>query len=111
VSSPTPPTTNVVSLPRHDDTEQRLLFKTAALIATGLGVGGVDWVSDTSAHVGHWWVFHAVTASVITDIQYKAGTSTGFPTGVTLAAGDRIYGDIISLTLASGIGELYRATA
>jgi hypothetical protein len=96
-------------LPKPGDTDNNLLRKIDEILSTGLGVGGVDWVTDTAVHTGDWWVFHAVTDCVIGAITYKAGTSTGSPVGLTIKGGDRLYGNIISLTLASGDGELYRA--
>jgi hypothetical protein len=95
--------------PRYDDTQARLQWKTTALLYVGMGLAGVDWVSDGVAHTGDWWVFHAVTDCVISDITYEAGYSSGSPAGVTIKAGDRVYGRIKSLTLTSGTGELYRA--
>lgn len=97
--------------PLVNDPQQRLEFKTAAYLATGLGLAGVDWVTNTSAHTGKWWIFHAVTDCVIASVTYSAGSGSGFPAGVTLKAGDRIYGQIIGLTLTSGTGELYRAAS
>jgi hypothetical protein len=85
-----------------------LLYKIDGLLATGLGLGGVDWVTDTAAHAGTWWIFHAVSDSVISAITYATGFSSGSAAGQTVKAGDRIYGPITSLTLASGAGELYR---
>lgn len=97
-------------VPRLDDTEARLAFKAAAILATGLGLSGTDWVTDTGTHTGQFWCFHAVTDCVIAAITYKDGTSTGSPVGLTIKGGDRIYGNILSLRLTSGAGELYRAS-
>lgn len=93
-------------LPRHDDIDKQ--FKIAAILATGLGLGGVDWVTDGFPHTGDWWCFHAVNNCTIASITYQPGTSSGNPAGAVLNAGDRIYGHIISITLTSGTGELYR---
>lgn len=95
--------------PRLDDMANRLAFKIAAYLGTGLGLGGVDHVADSTPHTGHWWCLHAVTDVVITSILYADGTSSGSLAGVTILGGDRIYGQIESVTLASGRVELYRA--
>lgn len=111
------PTQLVVSFvqPRLDDTQQRLDFKIASLLYAGQGLAGVDIISDSAVHSNPpiqsapWWIFHAITACVIANVTYAPGTSTGSLSGVTLSAGDRIYGNILSLQLTSGTGELYRA--
>jgi hypothetical protein len=109
MGSPTAPTTNVRIAPKLDDTEQRLVFKLTAAIISGAGLAGTDWVTTTATQNGNWFLFHAVTDCVISSVTYASGTSTGSPAGLTLKAGDRIYGQILSLTLTSGSGELYRA--
>jgi hypothetical protein len=96
------------AVPTFGDGDNRLLLKIALNLATGLGILGVDWVTDTAAHVGNWWAFHAVTDCVIAAVSYAPNTSSGSAAGVTVKAGDRLYGQIISLTLTSGTGELYR---
>jgi hypothetical protein len=96
------------AVPVFGDMDNRLLFKIASSLATGLGIAGIDWVTDTAAHIGSWWAFHAVTDCVLGEVLYAPGTSTGDGSGVTIKAGDRIYGQIISMTLVSGDGELYR---
>jgi hypothetical protein len=102
---------NAVSFiqPLNNDTEQRLLTKATAILFTGLGLAGVDQISDTSAHTGNWNIFHAVSDCVISAISYFPGSQTGTLAGQTLKAGDRIYGRILGLTLTSGTGELYRS--
>lgn len=97
------------ALPKSGDQTNNLLWKINEILATGLGVGGVEWVTDTAAHTGDFWVFHALDDCVIAAITYKTGTATGSPVGKTVKGGDRIYGNIISLTLTSGTGELYKA--
>lgn len=89
--------------PRNDDTSQRLEWKIARYLAAGLGLGGVVTASGTKT--GTFWIFHALSESVVT-VVYGDGTSQ---TGITVGAGDRIFGDIRSLTLTSGTGELYNA--
>jgi len=96
--------------PRLDDALQRLTFKVASYLATGLGLGGVDHYADTAKHDGNWWCLHAVGDTVITSISYKPNTSSGSLAGATVLGGDRIYGQIISITLASGRVEMYRAS-
>jgi hypothetical protein len=96
--------------PKLDDTQQRLEWKIASLLFAGMGLAGNVWVTDNAAHTGNFWCFHAVTDCVIAAITYATGTSTGSPVGLTVKAGDRIYGNILSLTLSSGSGELYIAT-
>lgn len=90
--------------------EHRLAFKTAAILATGLGLGGNDFVTDTSAHSGDWWCFHAFSDCVFTTLTYRPGTSGGSIGSAVLKGGDRIYGNIIAVKLASGEGELYRTS-
>lgn len=93
--------------PLHSDDAQALLRKIGSYLATGLGLYGVKAVTGTSAVTGNFWIFHAITNSTIAAITYADG-STG-PVGQTINAGDRIYGQITSITLSSGSGELYNA--
>jgi hypothetical protein len=104
-----PVNAKTILIPQISDGQPRLEFKTAAFLATGLGLPGVEWVNNASAHPGKWWIFHAVTDCTIAAITYAPGFGSGFPAGTVLKAGDRIYGQIISLTLTSGTGELYKA--
>lgn len=111
MASPTPPTTNVKYLPRHDDTEQRLLVKIAAALTVGIGLGGSDYVSDATSHTGNWLILHAIEDTVISSLTYRSGTRGGASlAGKTIKAGDRLYGEIVSIQLTSGSVELYRAT-
>jgi len=109
MASPTAPTTNVKYLPRHDDTDQRLLVKIAAVLTAGLGLAGADVVSDTAVHSGNYVIVHALT-----DVVFAAGTtrlsSSGSLSGITLKAGDRVYGPFTAVQLTSGTAELYKAT-
>jgi hypothetical protein len=109
MAAPTPPTVQLGVRPDPQDTEQRLLFKIASLLASGLGTAGVDIVTDTSTKTGNWWIFHALTDVVVESATYKTGYSTGSLAGQTVKAGDRIYGPFISFKLTSGSGELYRS--
>jgi hypothetical protein len=95
--------------PLLDDTAQRLLWKIANSLYTGLGLSGAERVNDTATHTGAYWVFHAITDCVLTSISYGNPTG-GAAAGDTIKAGDRIYGNITSLRLLSGTGELYRAS-
>lgn len=102
---------NAVSFiaPRLDDTAQRLLFKIASYLYAGLGLAGVDVITTTAAQVGNWWIYHALTDSVIGAITYSPGFSTGVLAGQTVRAGDRLYGPITNFQLTSGTGILVRA--
>lgn len=105
------PTLTAVSDPQHariSDGTNWLLFKIASALETGLGLNGVDWITDASLHSGNWSVFHALTDTVIAGITYKPGYSTGSAAGVTLKAGDRIVGPMLSITLTSGSGVAIR---
>jgi hypothetical protein len=95
--------------PVNDDTAQRLNWKIASYLCAGLGLAGAERIADTDAHAGHFWIFHAITDCVITAITYSTDTPGGAAAGDTIKTGDRIYGDIRSLTLASGTGELYKS--
>jgi len=97
--------------PLNNDTQQRLLWKIATMLYGSLGLAGAVRVADALAHTGKFWAFYAVTNSTIAAITYAPGTSGGSAAGDTVLAGDTIRGHIISLTLASGTGELYIAPA
>lgn len=103
-------TARTMIYPLISDDKNRLDWKTANFLFTGLGLAGVDWVTDTVMHSGKWWIFHAVSDCVLTAVNYEVGYSSGSPAGLTLKAGDRIYGPILSIQLTSGQGELYRAS-
>ena len=101
MASPTAPTGNFIT-PRLDDTQSRLLWKIAVYLACGLGVSGVITASGTKT--GRFGIFHALTDSVI-NATYADGTSRA---AIAVTAGDRTYGDFVSVTLVSGTGELYK---
>lgn len=110
MAAPTPPTTNVKYLPRLDDTEQRLSYKILATLTAGLGLAGVDVVTDATVHSNAspgWLILHAIEDTVIGAVTRK--NATGSLSGKTLKAGDRIYGEITAVQLTSGSVELYRA--
>lgn len=93
--------------PRNDDTAQRLLWKIAVLLSEGLGGGGVVAVTGAGTFSsGPYAVYHALSDTVITSVTYSDGSS--FPGGATLKAGDQIAGNIKSIVIASGTGELYK---
>lgn len=96
--------------PQHDDSAQRLAYKQAKAIAVGMGLSGNDIVEDTTKHDGQWWCLHALNECVFTAVVFANGTSTGSLAGKTLAKGDRIYGRILSFTLASGVAIAYRGS-
>lgn len=97
--------------PLRDDGTNILLWKIAAASIVGMGLAGTEWVTDTALHSGNFWAFHALTDCTLAEVNYKAGTATGSPAGLKMLGGDRIYGNIESLRLTSGAGELYRAGA
>jgi len=86
------------------------LVKLVAVLTAGLGLGGVDIVTDSVTRNGSWVIIHAIQDTVIASVTYAGGTSTGSLAGQTLKAGDRVYGQFLSVTLTSGAAELYRAT-
>src|SRR6185436_4172447 len=92
--------------PRNDDTAQRLLWKIAELLSVGLGGNGVLAVTGGGTYTGLFGVYHAVTDTVIASVTYSDGST--FLTGATLKAGDQIAGNITSIVITSGTGELYR---
>jgi hypothetical protein len=98
--------------PRFDDLAQKLLWKIAAILATGTGLAGNDIVTGPATGSGDWWVIHACGGDcVFNSVTFKPGTSTGSLAGKTLSNGDRLYGNIIGYDLASGTLVLYRTSA
>jgi hypothetical protein len=109
MGSPTAPTQEVRGRPASGDTDNNLLRKIAAALATGAGLGGVDLISDSSAHDGDWGIFHALEDVVFTSVSYQTGyPNTGSLAGRTLRAGDRIFGAFKQIKLSSGSGNAYR---
>jgi hypothetical protein len=96
------------SIPLISDGQPRLEWKIASYLAAGLGLGGVVAVSGAGTATGRYWIYHALTDTVIASITYADGTSS-FLAGSTVKAGDRIYGDFTSITFTSGTGELTKA--
>lgn len=96
-------------VPRFDDEAQRLAWKTAAILATGMGLAGNDIVTAGQSKAGNWWCIHALGDDVVLgNVVFAPGTSTGSLAGQTLSNGDREYGNIISVTVASGTLVCYR---
>lgn len=97
-------------IPKLDDSIGRALWKIGSYLAIGLGLAGVDHVSDTSTKSGSWWCLHAIGGDVVfTSVTYGDGNTSGSLAGATLSNGDRTYGNIIAFKLASGRVEAYRA--
>lgn len=93
--------------PRIDDSQQRLAFKNAALLANGIGMFGIDIFRDGEYHTGNWNILHAVNEAEIVRLDFAPGTSTGTLDGITLCCGDRIYNSIVGVQ-AVGTVILYR---
>lgn len=72
-----------------------------------LSTPGLDVITGTGANNGSWTAFHALEDCVIAAATIT--NSAGSLAGITLKAGDRIFGIITSWTLTSGKGILYRA--
>jgi hypothetical protein len=88
---------------RPADSDNDLLRKIADSLAIALGQRGHDRFNGaTAATAGEWAVLHAITAAVVTITRDTAVEA------ITLIAGDRIYGQITSVTVTSGDVELYR---
>lgn len=96
--------------PLIDDSTTRALWKIGNFLYVGLGLGGAERVADTAVHSGTYWIFHAITDCVIAGITYSP-LAGGAGAGDKILAGDRIFGRIVAFQLASGTGELYRASA
>jgi len=105
-SLPYPARTFGPSLPRNDDTAQRLLWKIAELLSVGLGGNGVEAVTGAGTHTGLFGVYHALSDTVIASVTYSDGST--FTGGSTVKAGDQIAGNITSIVITSGTGELYK---
>jgi len=98
--------------PRFDDAAQKLLWKIAATLCTGIGLGGNDITTGPATATGDWWVLHAIGGDVVfNSVTFKPGTSTGSLAGKTLSNGDRLYGNITGFDLASGTIVAYRTSA
>lgn len=93
--------------PLHSDDIQALLRKIGSYLATGLGLYGVKAITGAATVTGNFWVFHALTDTTVSSVTYADGSS--FTAGTLVKAGDRIYGQITSITISAGTGELYVA--
>jgi hypothetical protein len=107
-SLPYPARTFGPTKPRNDDTAQRLLWKIAELLSVGLGGNGVEAVTGAGTFTGLYGVYHALTDTVVASVTYSDGST--FPAGSTVKAGDQIAGNITSIVITSGTGELYLRT-
>lgn len=92
--------------PLINDDSQRLLWKIATLLSIGLGGAGVLAVTGAGTYTGPFAIYHALTDTVVASVAYN--DSSTFLAGATVKAGDRIYGNIKSIVITSGTGELYR---
>jgi hypothetical protein len=97
-------------VPLYSDNLHLLTMKFAQFLSTGLGLGGVVYLSAGNTATGVFNVVHAIEDCVFTAITYEPGTTTGTLVGHTLLAGDRSYGHYRSLTLGSGFAELSRSS-
>lgn len=108
MAAPTPAAKNFL-IPFLGDTDNKLLLKAAGFLAEGLGMYGIEVVTDTQAHTGSFSVFHALSDSVIAAATFSPAATGNNIAGQTIKAGDRICAPISSLTLTSGSGILYKA--
>lgn len=75
-----------------------------------LGKRGSEVVSDTSAHTGRFVALVAgPEGAVISSITVSNKTNASALASLSLPAGYTTYGDITSVTLTSGVVELYNA--
>lgn len=99
-------------LPRFDDALQKLAWKTAAILATGMGLSGSDLITTGHSATGDWWCLHALGGDVtFNNVTFRPGTSTGSFVGLTLSNGDRLYGNITGVNVASGNLVCYRTSS
>jgi hypothetical protein len=71
------------------------------------GVNGSDVISDTSLHNGKWGVLVVADDAVISALTCTNKTNTAGLVGVSLASGYSTYGFFDSITLTSGVVEMY----
>ena len=101
---------NQLTIPLPQDGANQLLAKIARNSAASIGQYGLVVATDTSAKTGPFVCLHAVTDAVIASATAETGFSvTGSLTGVTLKAGDRIFGRFSAFTLTSGTAIGYLA--
>ncbi len=91
----------------HADGEVPVLRKIAASNAVGLGQYGATVISDTNEVTGTFAVLHALTDVVFASVT--AVDWTGSLATVTLKAGDKLFGNFLSVTLTSGTLVAYNA--
>lgn len=88
---------------RVADSDNDALRKITDALAIALGQRGhIRFNGATAATDGEWAILHAITASVVTVV--RDGVTEA---GISLIAGDRIYGQISNVTVTSGDVELY----
>ena len=93
-------------VPNFDDTEQRLAYKIACYLSTGLSQGKTTYISAGETKQGNFAIIHAFEDCVFSAITFAPGSTEGTFVGRTLLAGDRAYLQATSLTLASGFAAL-----
>ena len=90
-------------IPVPQDGTNNLLAKIARNSAASTGQYGLVVATDTAAKTGPFSCIHALADSVLATVTKEAGYDlTGSLDGVTLKAGDRIFGRFASFTLTSG---------
>lgn len=81
-----------------------------------LGQLGSDFISDTNLHDGAWGVLQCVSACTFTTLSSGYGPSgqlvvNGTLNGISLVAGQTLFGFFVALRLASGSVMAYRCRA
>lgn len=97
-------------VPNFDDELQRLSYKTACYLSTGLGLAGTVYIAAGETKAGVFNVIHAWSDCTFTAVTFATGAAEGTFVGRTLLAGDREYGHFRSITLASGFASLSRSS-
>lgn len=93
--------------PNFDDLPQRLAYKMACYLNTGLGQGGITYISAGETKTGGpFCVLHAWEDTLITAITFAPGSANGTCVGRVLLAGDREYFICTSITIGSGFATL-----
>jgi hypothetical protein len=96
--------------PQPLDDQQRALNKANELSRQDLGQNGaiVLATGNLTAPLGSYVSLVVLTATVISSITAPGITNPSSLTGVSLAAGTVIKGDIRAVTLTSGLAILYK---
>jgi hypothetical protein len=89
------------------DSMQALVNVIRGKFAYDFGQHGADYITDTNAHKQNWVAIKADGAAnaVFTTLTTSSGDNLD---GVTLIAGDTIYGPFTNITLTSGGVIAYR---